>query len=59
MKPPAGAVHVWRVDLDAVADDIERLLDGEELEVVLESGAVLERQLGGDLAQARSGAVSL
>ena len=30
MKPPAGAVHVWRVDLDAVPGDVERLLDGEE-----------------------------
>lgn len=32
MKLHAGAVHVWRVDLDAVPSEIERVLDSDERE---------------------------
>jgi len=49
----------WLCELDVGPDAVAALAASEELEVVLESGAVLERQLGGDLAEARSGAVSL
>jgi 4'-phosphopantetheinyl transferase len=49
----------WLCELDAGPNAVAALAASEELEVVIESGAVLERQFGGDLAQARRGAVAL
>lgn len=49
----------WIVELDVGSDAVAALALAEEAEVVFESAAVLERQLGGDLLQARSGAVAL
>lgn len=47
------------LELDVGPDAVAALATAERAEVVLESGVVLERQLRGDLAQARGGSVAL
>jgi phosphopantetheinyl transferase len=49
----------WICELDVGTGAVAALAASERAEVVRESGAVLERQFGGDLAQARGGAVAL